>query len=71
MTMKLYCSYTHSPSIYQDLAGDRSRSGPQHRSSPAVGVKEGQAHFGRHTEVRDTVTLIPKKRMAHNRGDDT
>jgi hypothetical protein len=71
IVMKLCCSCIHSPSFYQDLAGDRSRGGPQHRRDTALAVKEGKAHFGGDTEVRNTVTLIAEKHMAHNRGHDT
>jgi hypothetical protein len=45
--------FMHSfPFVYQDLAGDRSRSRPQHRRGVALAVKEGQAHFGGDTKVR-------------------
>ena len=65
-------SCIHSPSFYQDLAGDRSRGGPQHRCNADLAVQEGQAHcFGEDTEVRNIVTLIAEKRMAHSRGHVT
>jgi hypothetical protein len=70
MAMELCCPCIYSPSLYQDLAGDRSSGGPQHRRGAALAVKEGPAHFGGDTEVRNAVTLIVEKCMAYNRGHD-
>lgn len=63
MAIKFYCSCIHSPWFHQDLAGDGSCGGPQHRRGDALGVKKGQAHFERVTEVRKYCNTDLKKLM--------
>lgn len=68
IVMKPRCSYFHSLPFFQDLAGDRSRGGHQHRRDAALAVKESPTKFGGDTQVRNIVTLIAE--MPLNRHHD-